>query len=147
MSPAHVDLHDVAPQPYAPHDLVVDEHTPAPLHVPAVVSTPAVHEALLQEVVAPGYAQVVALVPSQRDAQAVVEPVPPHSGRPPTGVPMTLLHVPIEPVTLHAWHWPAQLELQQTPSTQKPLPHSVPELQAWPLILAHLPTEPARLHE
>ena len=72
------------------------------MNVPAVVSTPDAHEAELHEVVEPGYEHDVPVVPSQRDPHDVPEPVPPHAGRPPTGAPTTLLHVPTEPATLHA---------------------------------------------
>jgi hypothetical protein len=145
VSAVQVDLHDVEPQVNAPHGLVVNEHVPLPLQVPAVVSTPPVHDAVLQEVVAFGYAHAVPLKPSQRAPQVVPEPVPLHIGRPPTGVPITLLHVPTEPLTLHAWHWPAHDELQQTPSTHWPEPHSEPAAHAVPFVFAHLPTEPAML--
>jgi hypothetical protein len=102
VSPPHVDLQELVPHIYAPHGFVVNEQVPLPLHVPAVLSTPDVHDAELHEVVATGYAHDVALVPSHRDPHVVPAPVPPHAGRPPTGVPMTLLHVPTEPATLHA---------------------------------------------
>jgi len=52
---------------------------------------------------------------------------------PPSG---TGLQVPTEPVTLQLWQRPAaapeQALLQQTPSVQMPLPHSVPAVQAAP---------------
>ena len=97
-------MQELVPQRYAPQALVVIEQTPAPLQVPAVLSTPAEQLAVLQLVVASGYAQLVALVPSQREPQVVPDPVPPQLVRVPTGAPMTLLHVPREPATLHAWH-------------------------------------------
>jgi hypothetical protein len=84
--------------------LVANEQVPEPLQVPAALSTPAVQDAVLHEVVDAGYEHEVALVPSQREPQAVPAPVPPQAGRVPTGAPTTLLHVPIEPATLHAWH-------------------------------------------
>src|SRR5689334_9038922 len=37
---------------------------------------------------------------------------------------MTAEHTPSLPATSHASHWPPHAELQHTPSTQKPEPHS-----------------------
>ena len=37
------------------------------------------------------------------------------------GAPVKPVHVPTEPVTSQAWHWPVQVELQQTPSVQERL--------------------------
>ena len=47
-------------------------------------------------------------------------------------MPVTLVHVPIDPATLHAWHWFLQSLLQHTPSTQKLLVHSLLAPQATP---------------
>jgi hypothetical protein len=39
---------------------------------------------------------------------------------------------------LHAMHAPQAADAQQTPSTQLPVPHSVPPAQAWPALFRHL---------
>ena len=53
------------------------------------------------------------------------------------------LHVPTELVALHDWHWPSHLPLQQTPSTQKPDVHCVPDEQLAPSssVFAQVPVE------
>lgn len=68
--------------------------------------------------------------------------MPPHAGSPPhnaragwalrCGAPVTALQVPIDPLTSHASHWPAQAVLQHTPSTQLPLAHSAELEQVCP---------------
>lgn len=56
-------------------------------------------------------------------------------------------HIPSTPLPftaeVHAWHVPEQLELQQTPSTQYPLEHSVPKLQSAPSPSSTEPLEQA----
>jgi len=51
--------------------------------------------------------------------------------------------VPTLPATSHAWHWPAQAALQQTPSVQKPLAHWLAAPHASPGIFfaTHVPAE------
>ena len=61
------------------------------------------------------------------------------------GAPLTAVQAPTAPATLHAWHCPEQLVLQQTPSTQLPDAHSVPAAQAVPFTLRHWPTAPVTL--
>jgi hypothetical protein len=39
---------------------------------------------------------------------------------------------PIEEASAQLWQAPSQASMQQTPSTQKPLAHSVSAAQAWP---------------
>ena len=48
--------------------------------------------------------------------------------------PVVVEQVPTLPVRLQAWQAPAQAELQQTPSTQKPLVHAALPLQVAPLL-------------
>jgi len=72
--------------------------------------------AVRQLVVDPGYVQAVRRVPSQDPPHVVPSPV--HALRDPVGLPATAVHVPIDPVTLHASHWPPHAVSQQTPSTQ-----------------------------
>jgi hypothetical protein len=70
-------------------------------------------------------------------APPVQSPVLPHgalAGHRPCGsaVPLvTAVHVPL-PVRLQAWQVPHTADVQQTPSTQLPVPHSLPMLQAAP---------------
>ena len=50
-----------------------------------------------------------------------------------------LRHVPTLPATLHDWQTPLQAELQHTPSTQLPVAHWLPCVQATPLPERQLP--------
>jgi hypothetical protein len=68
------------------------------------------------------------LVPSHDPPQALPSDV--HEVREPCGAPLTATQVPTLPDTSQAWHWPPQLVLQQTPSTQFPLPHWFDAVQA-----------------
>ena len=53
--------------------------------------------------------------------------------------------MPIEPTWLHDEHDPAQAPSQQTPSTQKPVPHSSARAQAAPTnFLPQLPPRQGR---
>ena len=64
-------------------------------------------------------------MPSQVPPQA--EPSEVQAVRVPCGAPeVTVVQVPALPATSHAWHWPEQAALQQTPSVQMPLTHSLP---------------------
>jgi hypothetical protein len=96
----------------------------------AAVAVPLEQLALRQLVDPPGYAQAAVLVPSQlppHDEPSVV-----HAVRPPCGAPATATQVPTLPETSQAWHWPPQALLQQTPSTQFPLPHWLAALHTVP---------------
>lgn len=59
------------------------------------------------------------------------------------GLPVTILHLPTEPTSLHDWHWPSHLASQQTLSAQFPEVHCVPMTQAAPgsRVLVHEPVE------
>jgi hypothetical protein len=87
------------------------------------------HEAVPQLVVEGALAQLP--LPSQR-------PVNPQGGlgvQPPCGSiasAMIGLHMPAMPATLHDWQFPQLAEAQQTPSVQRPLPHSAPPVHSWP---------------
>lgn len=86
-------------------------------------------------------------VPSHDEPQV---PEPAHAVRSADAVcagPITATHVPTLPTTSQAWHCPLHAELQQTPSTQLLLAHSLPAAHAVPLVFAQCPTEPATLHE
>jgi hypothetical protein len=119
-----------------PHGVVVGVvQAPAPLHVDALTSEVVpLQMAPVQTVVAVGYVQAVADAPLQAPAQVACVPV--HAGREPRGVPVTVTHVPALPPSLQAWHWPPQALLQQTPSAQTPLEHSVPDAHVVPFVLA-----------
>jgi hypothetical protein len=65
---------------------------------------------------ASGYAQAELFTPSQAPAHA--EPVPAHAVRAPCGAPAIGAHVPGLAVESQASHWPVQVVLQHTPSTQ-----------------------------
>ena len=61
-------------------------------------------------------------------------PEPAQAAREPRGAPdVTAVHVPGEPETLQASHWPLQATLQHTPSTQRALWHCEFAVQAVPL--------------
>jgi hypothetical protein len=75
--------------------------------------------------------QAAVFVPSHAPPQS--EPSLLHAVRDPWGAPATATQVPTLPATSQAWHWPLQLVLQQTPSTQLPLPHWLAAVQAPPL--------------
>lgn len=60
-------------------------------------------------------------------------PSPAHAFRAPRGFPVTGTQLPSCPGRSQAWHCPSQLVLQQTPSTQLPLLHSLVEPQLSPL--------------
>jgi len=116
--------HAVVPQTYGAHDVVTAVgHVPAPSQPAATVATPPVQLAERQLVEAPGYVHAVRDAPSHEPPHEV--PVPVHAVRPPTGAPVTALHVPTEPVALHVSHCPAQAESQQTPSAHCAELHSL----------------------
>lgn len=93
--------------PSAAHRLLSQEFVvevvqlPAPLQTDAVVTFPIEHLASAQTVTLPGKVHAVALVPLH---WALHFPVPPQAGRGLIGSPATVLHLPIEPVSLHDWH-------------------------------------------
>src|SRR5438045_1091746 len=133
-SALQVVMQAVAPQRYGLHADDPDAgQVPVPLHEAAATCVPAEQLAARQVVDPPAYAQELALVPSQTPPQA--EPSLVQAGRDPTGAPLTVVQVPGEtppPLTLQAWHWPLHELLQQTPSTQDPLPHSTAPPQSVP---------------
>jgi hypothetical protein len=123
------------------HALVVEVvQLPEPLQTDDVVTLPAEQLAGVQTVPLSGYAHVVPFVPSH---WALHLPVPPQAARGLIGSPLTALHLPTEPVSLHDWHWPLQAPSQQTPSTQFPDVHWVTTEQLAPLsrVFVHVPVE------
>jgi len=80
--------------------------------------------------VLPGYLHRFGSLPSQMLAQA---PVPTQAARDvPRGCPATVTHLPAVPGSAHAWHWPAQGDSQQTPSTHRLDAHCDPRLHGAP---------------
>jgi hypothetical protein len=129
-----------------PHGVEACVQTPRPLQAPTAVCTPAVHEALPHAVEPAGNVHEVTCTPSHDEPQV---PLPEQAARAPPlrcAVPSTATQVPTLPPTSHAWHWPVHAVLQQTPSTQLPLAHSLAAAQLVPFGLAQCPTEPERLH-
>jgi hypothetical protein len=122
-SAAHVVLHAVAPQAYAPQDCVARAgQEPVPAQLAAIVSTPPLQDGARHCVEAPGYAQALPSVPLHVPPQA--EPSVVHAARAPCGAPATAVQTPWSPETSHAWHWPLHAVSQQYPSAQCPVPHS-----------------------
>jgi hypothetical protein len=132
VSAVQVVLQAPLPQTYGSHaDVVTVWQVPVPLHVRAGVSVEPVQEA---------GAQVVP-VAYKRQAPAPLQKLSvPHDAAPwsehwasgswPAG---TLVHAPADPVSAHDWQVPVQAVEQQTPCWQKPLPQSLPALQAAPI--------------
>jgi hypothetical protein len=87
-----------------------------------------------------GCLQAPPFTPSQLPAHVV--PAPPHAGRAPFGAPVTGAQVPTDPVTSHASHCPVHGTLQQTPSAQKPLSHTLASVHAAPAAIFGTHTEP-----
>lgn len=85
-------------------------------------------------------------VPSHVMPHVVPPPEPLQSGRVPWGSPATAEQVPTLPLTSHAAHCDVQAVSQQTPSTQKPEPHSALDEHAMPSGFAHVPALPGVLH-
>jgi hypothetical protein len=108
--------------------------TPAPLQRAAVVALLLAQDAAApQETVVAGYTQAARFEPSQCPAQV---PVPVQAVR---GV-VTATQVPFALALLHASHCPPQATLQQIPSAQTPVAHSVPATQVSPPLRAtHVP--------
>jgi hypothetical protein len=77
------------------------------------------------------------ITPLQEPAQV---PSPSQAARPFLGAPFTGWHLPSEPDSPQASHWPSHLASQQKPSTQKPDEHSTAVVQAAPFsAFAHWP--------
>jgi hypothetical protein len=74
---------------------------PEPLQTDAVVTLPLAQLAAVQTVASSGYAHATPFVPSH---WALHFPVPPHAARGLTGSPLTALHLPTDPLSLHDWH-------------------------------------------
>lgn len=123
------------------HALVVEAvQFPAPLQTDDVVTLPAEQLAGVQTVEPSGNAQALPFVPSH---WALHLPVPPHAARGLIGSPLTALHLPTEPLSLHDWHCPSHVPSQQTPSTQFPEVHWTPPEQLAPLssVFVQVPVE------
>jgi hypothetical protein len=110
--------------------LVAVVQVPDPLQTDAVVISPFVQMAGLQTAALSGKVQAWVSLPSHSPLQGAV---PAQSTRGATGVPVTGVHVPSEPPSLHDSHCPSQRPSQQTPSAQYPLSHSGPAEHEDPL--------------
>jgi hypothetical protein len=84
-------------------------------------------------------AQLVRVLPSHAAFAQSRSPSASHAVRPPCGLPVTGVHAPALPTTSHASHCPSHAWLQQTPSMQCPLAHSVPVEHDVALLLKQLP--------
>lgn len=117
-------------------------HPPAPSHVDSAVKAEPAQDADLHAVVAPFlYAMhlVASVAPSQVVALHLSLPPSSQTGRGLTGSPVTGLHVPVLPVTLHAWHCALHGVSQQTESTQLPLLQSPGAEHRLPLSFRQIP--------
>jgi hypothetical protein len=116
---------------------------PAPSQLAASVPVPVAQLAARQLTVVAGNTQA-APAPVQVDAQV---PVPAQAGVwPARGAPVMKVQVPgvATPVPLQASQDPEQARLQQTPSAQTPLLHSVPSVHAPPFTLVSAQVVPAQ---
>lgn len=102
---------------------------PAPSQVDAETAPSPTQVGAAQTAVASGKPHRSPWTPSHVPWQG---PVPAHAARPPRGAPVTGVHVPSWPSTSQASHAPVHAELQHTPSTQAPVPHSSVALQRSP---------------
>jgi len=131
VSTAQLVLQAVGPQTYGVQAVTTEEgHVPVPLQLAALVAVPAEQVPARHTVEPAGYAQALAMVPSQDPPQALPSVV--QAVRLPCGAPVALVQVPTLPATSQAWHCPPQALLQQTPSTQFAAAHSLPAPQAVP---------------
>jgi len=108
------------------------EQLPAPLQNATGVNVEPLQEA------DPQVTLVEAWVQAPAPLQVPVLPQVPLAAQRPCGsltALATLAQVPALPATLQAWQVPQLAVPQQTPSTQKPLPHSWLARQATPLLL------------
>lgn len=132
----------VAPHVYAPQFVVTGAgQLPPPVQFANAVATPAVQLAARHGVELDKYAHALTLTPSHAPLQ--LEPSPLHAARGAIGAPVTAVHVPTEPLTLHAWHCPLHALLQHTPSTHCPDKHCRACVQDWPFaaFATHAPVE------
>jgi hypothetical protein len=112
---------------------------PEPLQIGAGSSMPEAQEPVPHVCSEPGKPQTAA--PEQVAAHW---PWPPHAARPPRGnSPSSVVHVPSEPGTSHAWHCESQVVSQQKPSAQMPFEHwpFAPHGAPWATCGSHTPPE------
>ena len=115
-----------------PHDVVPPAlQAPAPLQLPWFVCVPALHDCMPQLVALAG--KVHAVADAAVHVPPHVVPLPAQSPRMPCGCPLvTCEHTPSDVGKSHAWHLPLQSLLQQVPSTQWSLVHSLDDEQLAP---------------
>jgi hypothetical protein len=139
---AHVEPHASPRQAKGVHEIVAAPwHAPFPSQVPARFAMPFAHDGARHVVWGPTRpAHDVRVTPSHAPAVHALPPVAPgHAPRFAAGAPLTPTHVPSVGATLHASQSPWHAESQQTPSTQKPEPQSLPNVQLRPLLGLHVP--------
>jgi hypothetical protein len=106
------------------------EQAPEPLQVAAGVNALPTQDATPQTTVFPACWQVPLALQKPVLPQRVLGAQPARGAAVPAG---TFVQVPRLPVRLHAWQVPQALLAQQTPSVQKPEPHSLSAVQVVPL--------------
>ena len=100
---------------------------PLPLQFDTGVKVEPVHDGVPQDT------DVEACVHAPAPLQTPVLPQGGLAGQPESAVPeATLAHAPALAPTLQAWHVGHAATPQQTPSVQKPEPHSLAPAQGWP---------------
>jgi hypothetical protein len=116
-------------------------HVPVPVHDPARVAMPALHDAARQDVVDPAKPLHVSRVaPSHASArQTSADEVAGHGERPCAGGPRTAWHMPGDAASAHASHCPVHAVLQHTPSAQNVDAHSAPAAHASPFPFVQTP--------
>jgi hypothetical protein len=139
---AHAVLQPVAPHAYGTHDVALTGlQLPLPSQVAVGVKAAPLHDG--EEHSDVGNVHPPRTVPSHFPLQT---PVPAQAPRAPWGAPVTVEQVPTFPVRSHASHLPVQSASQQTPSVQKPEPHSLLAAHPVPSGLLQVPGLPAALH-
>jgi hypothetical protein len=124
----HVVKHSAGPHLNAPQSTGGSTlHMPVPSQRAVPVAWPSVQEASWQITFEPAKpAHDVPSLPSQLTAwQGWSAGASAQAGRPARGAPWTATHLPSAPFSPQAEHWPSQALLQQKPSTQKVLAHSL----------------------
>lgn len=138
---AQLVLHAAAPQTKGAQATVGGvRQLPEPSHLPTKLAVPAAQIAAPQLVALVGAVQATGLLPSQLVGPQVGSPLfGAQLPCPARGAPATALQVPTLPASLHDWHWPPQLEPQQTPSKQLLEVHCAAAVQACPFASVQLP--------
>jgi hypothetical protein len=143
---------EVGSHPYGPHACFFGvAHVPRPSHV-AAVRYPSAAQVAGEHVVSLPFANMlqVETCSGKPSHCCVLHGSPPPSGqgaRAPFGFPVQGTHLPELPATSHAAHCASHALSQQTPSAQKPEPHSAALLHSAPRTLAQVPGSLPAAHE